>query len=141
MLRRAQEFIQKIDPQIPLRLGLGLVFLYSGSDMFVYPEKWISFIPLWFSRLVPFPIFVYLKIQGGLEFILGILFLLWFLDKRIVRIAAIIAIVELSSILLAVGLDAITFRDIGLLGAAVSLFILSFSGKRAQTDKRSYDES
>ena len=52
-------------------------------------------------------------------------FLAWFLPRGAIRIASGLAALEIAGILLFTGIDLITFRDIGLLGAALALFFLS----------------
>ena len=77
----------------------------------------------------------YLRLQGVGEFIIGLLFLAWFSGKLGVKIATVLATLEMALIVLVVGIDPITFRDIGLLGAASALLILSFqkNGESRQT--------
>lgn len=122
--------VAKMNPEWLLRLGLGAMYLYSGYDLFVNPRHWYGFVPAWFSRaIVPevFPsIDVYLKLQGAGELLIGLLFLAWFLRRRWVRVAALAAVAEMALIIGFVGVDPITFRDIGLLGAALALLALSY---------------
>lgn len=115
--------LQKMNPVWPLRLGLGLMYLYSGYDLIAYPHHWYGFLPRWFSLVVSsvLPLDQYLRLQGAGETILGILLLAWFLPPWMYRIAAAVAAAEMATILFFVGIDPITFRDIGLLGAAVAL--------------------
>lgn len=121
-------FLQKLNPVWSLRLGLGLMYLYSSYDLFYYPQHWYGFVPKWLSQAVIPIVSVesYLRLQGVAEFVIGLLFLAWFSGKLGVRIAAIAATLEMALILLFVGIDPITFRDIGLLGAAAAILILSF---------------
>lgn len=122
-------FIKKLNPAWALRFGLGLMYLYSGYDLFYNPQHWYGFLPQWFSGILGGGLSVinaYLRLQGVGEFIIGLLFLAWFFGSRGVRIAAALAVIEMALILLFVGIDPITFRDIGLLGGAVALFITSF---------------
>ncbi len=121
-------FLQKINPAWALRLGLGLMYLYSGFDLFYYPSHWYGFVPQWFSRaIMPFlSTEIYLRIQGAGEIVIGLLFLAWFSGVWGVRAAALLAVFEMASILLFVGIDPITFRDIGLLGATLALLVISF---------------
>lgn len=120
--------IQKLDPVWALRLGLGLMFLYSGSSLFYTPEQWYGFAPQWFSDAISnvISIDVYLRIQGIGEFLIGLLMLAWFSGTIGVRVASVLATLEMAGILFFTGVDLITFRDIGLLGAVVALLILSF---------------
>lgn len=123
-------FLQKINPVSPLRLGLGAMYLYSGYDLIVHPSAWTWAIPQWFSDIVTtfIPIEQYLHIQGGIELALAAIFLLWFLPRKIVQVAAAISCVEIAGILLLAPLSQllITFRDLGVLGASAALFLLSF---------------
>ncbi|MBI2056222.1 MAG: hypothetical protein HYT37_02485 [Candidatus Sungbacteria bacterium] len=127
-----QNFIQKLNPMWTLRLGLGLMYLYSGYDLFYNPQHWYGFIPRWLSQFItPFmSIESYLRLQGTGEFIIGLLFLAWFSGTKGVRIAAALAVLEMAGILLFVGIDLITFRDIGLLGGAIALLIMSFQNRQ-----------
>lgn len=127
----------KINPEWALRLGLGLTFLYSGSSLFANPEQWLGFVPGWFARAVEALIQVgfYLRLQGIAEITIGFLLIAWFFGKWGLRIGAFFASVELALIIIFTGLDAITFRDIGLLGAAISLLMTSFSLGPAQASQ------
>ena len=124
------DFLQKINPSLPLRLGLGTMYVYSGYDLFVHPAAWTWAIPGWFSRLVTsvMPIETYLKIQGISELLFAFLFLAWFIPKMGVRIAAFISSLEFLFILLFTSHSQflITFRDLGLLGASITLFLMTF---------------
>ncbi len=127
--------LKKMNSTWPLRLGLGFTFLYSGTSLFNSPDQWLGFVPGWFARAVDGFISVefYLRLQGVAEIIVGLLFIAWFSGKWGLRIGAFFASVELALIIIFTGLDAITFRDIGLLGAAIALFMASFSSRPAQT--------
>ena len=119
--------LQKIGPERALRVGLGLMYLYSGYDLMANPQHWYGFVPRWFSQAVAqlASIETYLRAQGVGELALGVLFLAWFLPRGLARFAAFAAAGEMALILLFVGIDPITFRDIGLLGASAALFLLS----------------
>lgn len=123
-------FLKHISPSWPLRLGLGTMYLYSGIDIMRHPNAWTWAIPSWFSQLVSsaMPIETYMKIQGASEVLLAVVFLLWFLPRKVVFLAAFISCVEIAGILLLAPFSQflITFRDLGVLGASVSLFLLSF---------------
>ena len=104
------------------------MYLYSGFGLFYYPYDWYGFLPNWFSQLVSqvAPVEAYLRLQGAGEFLIGLLFLAWFSGVWGLRAASILATVEIAFILLFVGIDLITFRDIGLLGGAIAILIISF---------------
>lgn len=121
-------FLQKIKPEWPLRLGLGLMYIYSGYDLFYHPSAWIWAVPKWYARTVTSisSLEAYLRFQGVAELIIGLLFIAWFSGKWGVRAAALLAATEFLFILIFVGINPITFRDIGLLGAALALVVMSF---------------
>lgn len=126
-------FIKKINPEWPLRLSLGLMYLYSGMDIIRHPTAWywairpvIKLAPVSFQALLGSQGFLnkYLVFQGAIELILAFLLLAWFLPKKIVKFAAFLTSLEMAAILIFIPIDSITFRDIGLLGAAFTLFII-----------------
>lgn len=122
-------FLQKIKPELPLRLGFGLMYVFSAYDIWTHPTAWY-----WALRPLPqfIQFFIYnqigidafLRIQAVEELALALLFLLWFLPRKVLQFAAGLAALEMFLILWLVGIDAITFRDIGLLGAALALFLV-----------------
>ncbi len=121
-----------INPSWALRLGLGLMYIYSGYDLFYNPQHWYGFVPQWFSSGVTSLVSIeaYLRFQGVGEFIIGLLFLAWFSGAWGVRIASALAVLEMALIIIFVGIDPITFRDIGLLGAAIAILGISFQETR-----------
>lgn len=126
-------FLQKINPEWPLRLGLGFMYLYSGYHLFRYPASWYWAAPKWFSQIITSVVSfeMYIRLQGVGEFIIGGLFLSWFLGRRWLQIISALAVIEFFSIITFTGIGPITFRDIGLLGAAIALFITTFSRSSA----------
>ena len=118
-----------IKPIWALRLTLGIMYVYTGVDFLRAPEHWYGFTPAWFSQLVltvsP-SMDVYLRIQGVGELMLGLAFLAWFLPLFLVRITAFLSALEIALILLLVGIDLITFRDIPILGASFAVFLMTF---------------
>ena len=68
--------------------------------------------------------------QGVSELVFTAVFLMWFMPRWIVKIVAALVAVEMAAILLLVGLSGDTFRDIGLLGAALALFFIQHSAER-----------
>lgn len=120
-----------VKPEWVLRVGLGVMYIYSGLNIFSNPSAWHSFVPQWFEMLWNNigPIEIFLKIQGLGELMLGLLFLAWFSGKRGVFFASLLASLEIFLILLFVGVDLVTFRDIGVFSAALSLLIISWPEK------------
>jgi len=122
-------FLRNIHPTWPLRLGLGFMYLYSGTEIMRHPNAWTWAIPPWFSQLVGavMPIDTYMKIQGASEVLLAVVFLLWFLPRTVVLVAAFVSCIEIAGILLLAPFSQflITFRDLGVLGASAALFLLN----------------
>lgn len=121
------KFSLKVSAEWPLRLGLGIMYLYSGYDIFFNTQQWKGYIPSWFFHIIT-PITSldsYLRVQAIGEIALAIIFVSWFLPRRIVLIAAMLASIEMAFILLFVGIDRVTFRDIGLLGGTLAILLFS----------------
>ena len=132
---------KKLNPEWALRISLGIMYLYSGYDLLVKPQHWYGFVPQWFSQAVNQVTTVdnYLRIQGIGESLIGLLLLLWFLPRWTVRVAAILTILEMGMILLFVGIDPITFRDIGLLGAGFAVAIFAWKSEPVPSGWRASD--
>ncbi len=122
------ERLRRIPPEWPLRIGLGLMYLYSGTSLIREPAEWVGFLPQWFTRFVSavIPLNTYLAIQGLGELVIALFLLVWFLPRWVARLAAIAAVFEILFIIIFVGIDLVTFRDLGLLGGALTLLILIF---------------
>ena len=124
--------LYKINPAWPLRLGLGVMYLYSGIDLMRHPTAWHWALPYWFRQIIVtgIPLNTYLEIQGAVEVVFALVLLAWFLPRSAARIVVFLSILEFGAILVFAFLPfseanfLITFRDIGLLGAAIALYIL-----------------
>jgi hypothetical protein len=126
-------FSQKKFPEWTLRLGLGCMFLYSGLDLLRHPTGWywaVRPLPMVIQNLINTSIGIdrYLQMQGIAELIFAAVFFAWFLPKWMVKIVSLLVAAEMAAILLLVGLSGDTFRDIGLLGAALALFFIAKRG-------------
>ena len=119
-------FFRNIQPAWALRIGLGLMYVYSGTSLIRQPFDWQGFLPMWFADAVSrlMPLASYLRLQGVGELFLAAVMLAWVAPRRLLMLASGVAALELSGILALSGVDLITFRDIGLLGAALGLFLL-----------------
>ena len=127
--------LQKISPLWALRLGLGVMYAYSGSDLFLNPKGWTWAVPWWFSQIIATYTTLegYLRVQGIIEFCMALVLLAWFLPKKAVFIVAIFSSAELLFILLFAPQFSITFRDLGVFGASVALMIMLFKSNIAMT--------
>ncbi len=101
--------------QLLLRLGLAFVFIYAALDGFVRPFDWVGFMP----EFVPLERFFALKLFGAFDIILGV----WLLVGWKIKISATLAALLFAGIVGVNGLDAITFRDVGLFFAALALML------------------
>lgn len=115
----------------PLRVGFALMYFYSGSDLISHPQGWYWAIPQWFAQLVSgvMPLDAYLKVQGVGEIVIGIALLAWFLKPAVVKWFALLAAIEMAGIVFLSGINSITFRDIGLLGGALALVMITWRKK------------
>ena len=124
--------LKKLTPEWALRLGLGIMYLYSGFDIFSHPSAWYWAMPYWLKQFITsfVSLGAYLKLQGVLEIIFAAIFLAWFLKPAFVKWVALLSTLEFAAILLLAFVPwnetnfLITFRDIGLLGASLALFVL-----------------
>ena len=107
--------------------------MYSGMDILRHPTAWfwavrplLKWLPVSMQASLGTPAVMtqYLVFQGIGELVLAFLFLAWFLPKYLVKWAALASVLEFAGILLLIPIDAITFRDIGLLGAFVALWLI-----------------
>lgn len=74
--------------------------------------------------LVIMPIDSYLRFQGAVELLIAFLLLSFFFPKKIALFAAAVSSLEILFILFFAPQFSITFRDIGVLGASLALFII-----------------
>ena len=127
------KLLLKLTPEWALRGGFGIMYVYSSVDIIRHPTSWYWAVrPLlkWFPASIqanlgqPEILNRYLVLQGIIELVLAFVLLAWFLPKFLAHWAAFITILEFAGILLLIPVDAITFRDIGLLGAALALWHL-----------------
>ncbi len=132
-------FLTKISPEWALRIGFGIMYLYSGFDLFLNPTAWHWALPLWLKKIIdPFVygggdisfLDSYLQLQGIIELVFAIVLLGWFVKRSVVKIIALLSSLEMAGILAFAFLPwnetnfLITFRDIGLLGGAVALLAI-----------------
>jgi hypothetical protein len=131
------KFLARISPELSLRAGLGVMYLYSGIDILRHPTAWFWAVrPLfrWFpdSMRATFtqPEFMknFLLSQGVIEIVFALILLAWFLPKKYAKYVAGFTALEMAAILLLIPLDAVTFRDFGLLGGALALYLIMQGG-------------
>lgn len=110
-------FDQQQLPQLLLRTGLAFVFFYAAVASIAQPFVWSGFLPGFLSRAVD-PV-VAVRVIALCEILLA----LWLISGRMRKHAALVAALMLAGITLAnINQFIVTFRDIGLLCAALALF-------------------
>ncbi len=131
------KFLSKLTPEWALRVGLGAMYVYSGVDIIRHPNAWFWAVrPLftWFPANMqlaltkPEVMSKYLVFQGIGELVLALMLLGWFIPKYLVKWSVALSVLEFAVILILIPIDAITFRDIGLLGAFIALWLMLMRG-------------
>lgn len=100
-----------------LRLGLAITFVWVGIFILRDPAGWGGFIKPWAREFLPADLVGFMRANGIFNIAVGSLLGLgiW------VRLVSILAVLHLVGGLVASGIDAVTVRDIGLLGGALAL--------------------
>lgn len=106
-------------PMLFLRIGLAFILLYAGISALKQPESWIGFLPdfIRYGALIKPELF--LQIHSIAEIGLGIAILFGFFK----RLTSFLIFLDLLAIVIFNGIDAITFRDIGLIFTALALLV------------------
>lgn len=100
-----------------LRIALGITFLWIGILIVQDPEAWGGYIQPWAAKLLPLPIKEMMLGTGALDIVIGFLLV----TNILTWLAAAIGAIHLVIVLVTSGINSITVRDIGLLGAAVAV--------------------
>ena len=102
-----------------LRIGLAAMLLYASVAATLDPFSWIGFFPPWLRDVIPDRILL-----GGHSFFEALL-ALWLLSGWKTSLAALFSALSLAAIVVFnIGVLDITFRDVGLLFAALALYAL-----------------
>ena len=105
--------------QLLLRLGLAAVFLYAAVSSFLSPNDWIGYLPQFVRDILPAR--ALLMVFSVVEVILAV----WLLSGVYVRLAGLVAALMLLGIIVSnVSLLPISFRDLGLMFAALALVLM-----------------
>lgn len=102
-----------------IRIGLAIVFAYAAINAFQEPAAWIGFIPGFSSQ------FIDPKVALDLISVTQLGLAIWLITGKYVKYSAAISVALLGGIMI-FNPDTflITFRDIGLIAAAVALIFL-----------------
>ena len=105
-----------------LRVGLAGVFLYAAVSGTLYPDNWIGYLPQFLRNFIPAK--TLLTVFDVYEIILSI----WLLSGWKIFYSAVLSSLTLFGIVItSLGVLDITFRDFGLLFAAIALAVNSKS--------------
>ncbi len=109
--------------QLVLRLSLAFVFGWFGVDSFIHPQYWIdAWMPDWATSLgdmVAISPIQLLYVIGIFE----VLIALSLITTVFIRIFALAGIIFLISIIITNGFSEIMVRDIGLIGALLTIVL------------------
>ncbi len=111
-------------PYLVLRWGVGITFLLIGVMILGSPNDWMGYVP----ETVPLGMTREGALQAvaGFDLLIGLALVLKFLPKAAGGLAAL----HLVGIILVQGLDAVVVRNVGLLGAALAIFLWPSSHHR-----------
>jgi len=110
-----------------LRIGLAITFLWIGVLILQDPTGWGAYIQPWAVSLLPVSVEAVMYGAGILDLLLGVLLLAGVLTW----LGAVVGVVHLAIILIVSGVNAITVRDIGLIGALLALALHEWPKPRA----------
>ena len=102
-----------------IRVGLAAVFVYAGVDAFKNPDAWISYIPSFSTHIID------AKLSLDIISVIQILLAGLLVSGKYLKLSTATAIGFLAGLLVFnPATFLITFRDIGLIGAAAALLFL-----------------
>lgn len=120
--------LEKFTPEWAIRLTLGAMYLYSGIDILRYPSAWtwaIKNLPAFIENpITAFGVSRFLYLQGIGEIMLAVILIVYFMPRIVVKYTGLFSALEMLAISVLVGIDAITFRDLGLIGSGLALYLL-----------------
>jgi len=118
------QLFSAITPQLLLRAGLAIIFLYAAISSFTNPQDWVGYLPSFATDMIDARLL--LHIFSVYEMLLAIFLLAGVLTRYVALLCAatLAGIVAFNS-----SLFAITFRDIALIFAALALARMPESAK------------
>ena len=102
-----------------LRIGLGITFLWIGVLIVQNPLAWGGFMQPWARDMLFLSLEHTMLITGIVNIIVGVLLLL----NLFVWVGALLGTIQLILVLIGVGFNDVTIRDIAILGAVFALFV------------------
>lgn len=113
---------------LTLRMGLGITFLWIGILILKDPVGWSAMINPKIQNLLPIPTKIIMANTAILDIAVGIFLIINFIPF-LTWIAAVIGTLHLIMVLIATGIDAITVRDIGLVGGTIAISLKTWPEK------------
>lgn len=112
-----------------LKVAVGVTFVWIGVMITVEPGVWEAFFPEFITSLEYSQELMFAF--GVFDFLLG----LFLIIDRFTPVVSLLASVHLLGILIFYGIDSITIRDVGLLGATICIFLFSISYRFKQNNQ------
>ncbi len=109
--------LSKYAPAI-VRIGMGLVFIYFGTNQLMHPSSWTGFVPVAIPSLLGMSTIKFVLMNGWFEIVAGCCLLVGFQ----VRAVGLLLGLHLIGISLSIGFTALGVRDLGLSAATISIF-------------------
>jgi len=109
-----------------IRVGLGITFLWIGVLIIEDPTSWGGLLQPWAAGLLPVPVAQAMYSTAALDILVGFFLLVDIYTGT----AALVGLLHLLTVIITVGIDPITVRDIGLLAAALALVFAYWPEKR-----------
>ncbi len=103
---------------IILRVGLGIVVVWFGTQQLSDPLSWVSYLPSWTNSL-PLSQINFIYLNGWFEVCFGILLVAGFYTRIVAGLLAL----HLLGIVFSLGYNSIAVRDFGLTIALISIFL------------------
>ncbi len=105
-----------------LRVGIAITFLWISVLIFKEPESWGRLIQPWTLNFVSIPLKTAMIETAILDLIIGFFLLI----EKYTYIFSILAALHLLVVLIVVGINAATVRDLGLLAGSIALIFDSW---------------
>lgn len=103
-----------------LRIGMGLIIMWFGSQQLLHPDIWTGFLPD-FVKSFPITAISFVYLNGWFEVFASLLLIMGLFTRTVALLMAL----HLLGIVFSLGYDATAMRDLGLVIALISIFLNS----------------
>lgn len=111
-----------------MRVGIAITFLWISVLIFKQPESWGGMLQPWAASLLPIPLRDVMMGVAGLDFAVGFFLLV----NKFTIIFAALGFVHVATLLIIVGINAITVRDIAIGAGLLALVFASWPESKRQ---------